>query len=498
MGNFNVRTFSLDNRAELRKFFQEMVAGSPPSVIREYAELPDGSQYDALQIGLTERFPGNYLPRTHVLLHPKLVQGAARDPEALPKANFVYRFIGIRGGRGIFSSGYNLWKKQKDPIKFALTKDDLHRFHEPIQRNVHTLVDQWQTEHHTPDLFRDLRRFSIRIFFEKMFDVQTEHMSGPVTEDGILDHFEIINKRSFEQLRTPVAYLKRSAFTDDQSRMSVKYIETLLDQICARQLIKKIPGDFISGILEGAGYYNKKDRKSKFQAYDELFHIMIAGFMTTSSALSWTMYELGKNQDWQTEIAKEIQREIGDKPITPRNIYKLKALSAFIEETMRLYPVAPVLVPRRASKRFNIADGYSINKHDIVLFSLFNIHTDKRWFTDPLTHNPSNFEPQAMAERNQKTGGVLAHIPFFEEAHACPGRHLALVEMKMLLAEMIRHLVILKPEKMLGKIYGALMTPESGFSMNFSERGPIDFDHAAIHHPSSQAGGGGCPFHQHI
>ncbi len=73
---------------------------------------------------------------------------------------------------------------------------------------------------------------------------------------------------------------------------------------------------------------------------------MLAGYETTSTALSYCSFVLATNQDEQQKVREEIDQHFSDPSLKPstENVKDLSYLDNFIKEVMRIYPIARTLV----------------------------------------------------------------------------------------------------------------------------------------------------------
>lgn len=71
---------------------------------------------------------------------------------------------------------------------------------------------------------------------------------------------------------------------------------------------------------------------------------LLAGYETTSTALSYITYCISQHPDVQQEIVREIQEVVGpnDQPLTYENVNQLHYLEQVINESLRLYPPVPL------------------------------------------------------------------------------------------------------------------------------------------------------------
>lgn len=79
--------------------------------------------------------------------------------------------------------------------------------------------------------------------------------------------------------------------------------------------------------------------------------LVIAGSETTATALSGAIYHLLQNPAALQELTTEVRSTFNsEKEINFASVNNLKYMLACIEETLRMYPPVPALVPRRVPK----------------------------------------------------------------------------------------------------------------------------------------------------
>ncbi|XP_015963885.1 cytochrome P450 81E8-like [Arachis duranensis] len=145
--------------------------------------------------------------------------------------------------------------------------------------------------------------------------------------------------------------------------------------------------------------------------------MLLAGTDTSSVTLEWAMSNLLNHPEIIKKARKEIDREIGqDRLIDEPDVSKLNYLQNIVNETLRLNPAAPLLVPHLSSEDFTL-EGYKVPKDTMVLVNAWAIHRDpKVWGDDATQFKPERFEKQG--EENKL-------IAFGIGRRACPGANLA-------------------------------------------------------------------------
>ncbi|CAH8267084.1 unnamed protein product [Arabidopsis lyrata] len=144
--------------------------------------------------------------------------------------------------------------------------------------------------------------------------------------------------------------------------------------------------------------------------------MILAGTDTSAGTLEWAMANLLNHPEVLRKAKTEIDDQIGvDRLIEEQDIVKLPYLQNIVSETLRLYPVAPMLLPHLASEDCMVA-GYDVPRGTIILVNAWAIHRDPK-----LWEEPEKFKP----ERFEKEGEDKKLISFGIGRRSCPGSGLA-------------------------------------------------------------------------
>ena len=192
--------------------------------------------------------------------------------------------------------------------------------------------------------------------------------------------------------------------------------------------------DFIQLLLElkddsvEAEKDSKERNKIKLNCKEissQVFTFYIAGFETTSSAISYCLYELAKNQEIQRRAYHEIRKVTKDDGINYDTINEMKYLDLCLAETLRKYPPLPVL-NRRCTKDYIIPNTkQTILKGTSLLLPFYSIHRDEDYFKDPLEFQPERF-------LNNSNGSKIPghfYYPFGDGPRMCIGKFSLIVAM---------------------------------------------------------------------
>ncbi|XP_058754507.1 trimethyltridecatetraene synthase-like [Vicia villosa] len=161
---------------------------------------------------------------------------------------------------------------------------------------------------------------------------------------------------------------------------------------------------------------------------------LIAGG-TESSAVTveWAICELIRKPEIFKKATEELDRVIGkDRWVEEKDMANLPYVYAIAKETMRLHPVAPMLVPREAREDCNI-DGYDIPKGSLILVNTWTIARDSNVWDNPYEFMPERFHGKDIDVK----GHDFELLPFGAGRRMCPGYSLGLKVIQSSLANLL-------------------------------------------------------------
>jgi cytochrome P450 len=158
---------------------------------------------------------------------------------------------------------------------------------------------------------------------------------------------------------------------------------------------------------------------------DELMTMLLAGHETTATALAWAVGHVLGDPGVHARLQEEL-RGLG--PGDPQQATKLEYLDAVCRETLRLTPIVP-LVGRRLTRPMTIG-GVSLPAGVVASPCIYLAHRRaERW------PEPARFRPERFLESKPTP---YEFLPFGGGVRRCLGMAFALVEMKIVLAEVLR------------------------------------------------------------
>lgn len=197
------------------------------------------------------------------------------------------------------------------------------------------------------------------------------------------------------------------------------------------------------------------------QLKDELLSILFAGHETTATILAWAFYQIHRQPNVRAKLLAELDSLGENSP--PMKIAQLPYLTAVCQETLRMYPVIPVLFPRITKSPVQLG-GYFFEAETTLMPSIYLVH-----YREDLYPNAQQFKPERFLERQ-----YLPHeyLPFGGGSRRCLGYALAQLEMKLVLATILSQYQLAlaedKPVKLQRR--GFTLAPSGGVRMSVTGR----------------------------
>nr|ATG29944.1 CYP750B2 [Taxus chinensis] len=168
-----------------------------------------------------------------------------------------------------------------------------------------------------------------------------------------------------------------------------------------------------------------------------VFDMFSAGMETSTTTLEWAMSEIVQNPHVMKKLQEEIESIVGkDQVVTESNLIYMEYLHCVVKETLRLYPVAPLLIPHESTEDCTVKGphhAYFIPAKTRLLVNAWAIGRDPNIWEDPLAFNPERFMGTKLDVIKDQECSM---IPFGEGRRGCPGASLAIKTLEIVLAHL--------------------------------------------------------------
>ena len=201
--------------------------------------------------------------------------------------------------------------------------------------------------------------------------------------------------------------------------------------------------------------YDDGSAMSDLELRDQLHLLLFAGHDTTSTAIAWAFYWLGRKPEVREKLLAEIEA-LGKDP-EPDAFPSLPYLEAFCQETLRIHPVV-MNIARLLQKPLDVM-GYEVPAGTTILLSTLLLHDREELYPEP-----REFRPERFLNRKVSPYELIA---FCGAARRCIGAALAMYEMKVVLGTLLPayRLRLVDDAPVDAVVRGLTMEPKGGIPM---------------------------------
>ncbi|XP_069702404.1 probable cytochrome P450 6a13 [Periplaneta americana] len=193
---------------------------------------------------------------------------------------------------------------------------------------------------------------------------------------------------------------------------------------------------------------NEEDEKSFEITMDvvaaQAFVFFNAGFETSSTTMTFCLYELAVNTDIQERVREEIDAVLRkhDGNITYESLFEMEYLDKVVNETLRKYPPVQNLF-RECAKPYKIPGTDAVLEKGMRVFiPVMGLHYDPKYYPEPERFDPERFSDREKSRRPQYT-----YLPFGEGPRICIGMRFGLMQTKVGLISLLSSYVVHVSEK---------------------------------------------------
>ena len=190
--------------------------------------------------------------------------------------------------------------------------------------------------------------------------------------------------------------------------------------------------DVLSLLLEvrdesGQGFTDREVR-------DQVMTLMFAGHDTSTSTLTFMMYELARRPDVVEKLVAEQDEVLGGEiPDIDKIEREMPYLEMVLDEVLRLYPPAWI-GPRRVIKDFEFG-GYGVPKGAYFAYCSWASHRIPEVFPEPEAFIPERFTRERKAALPRG-----AYVPFGGGRRICIGKRFGQTEVKLVATMLLQRL----------------------------------------------------------
>jgi len=396
----------------------------------------------------------------------------------------IMREMGIHDG--VFMAEGETWARQRRMVMASFAPHQVRAYFPSLLRVEHRLRERWQgaadrQAQGAPgiDLQADLMRFTVDAVAGLAFGTEVDTLSSD--GDIIQRHLDKIFPAIWRRAHAIFPYWQFVKLPPDRALdESVQVVNAAIRRFIneARERLKAperrlAPPNLLEAMLVSAD--EPGSGMSDDDVAGNVFTMLLAGEDTTATSLSWMLDLLWRNPNAMQRAREEVDRELA--PLadmaawTAQDLGRLDWLEACIHESMRLKPVGPFNVVE--ALKDTVVGDVAIRKGTPVLLLMRHDTVSEAVFPQANAFLPERWLPEGaeLAPAHAKR----VSMPFGGGSRVCPGRYLALLEIKLAAAMLLSHFDIAgldTPDGLPPREHMALTMVPLGLSLRLRRRQP--------------------------
>jgi cytochrome P450 len=410
------------NKWQLLKWMPAFYKNTLPTVVKFTAKFGD-----FLNLEFTSK------SKMILVNHPIYVQHILKtNQDNYSRKKILGNLEGLLGD-GIFASEGKLWEQQHQLIKPALHEKLVKDYFEIIHRETLILVEEWKLKAKKNSLV-DVE-YDINILMLKIL-IQTQLCSSFNQDfDKIISNLRVFlsenNPKNFyiHKLKNQFrASLKLKPLQNQKVHIALNNLDDIVRKIRAKAQQNPAHKGLVLDMLENAKNLGLISDK---QVMDEIKNFIFAGFDTTASALTWSLYCVTQHIKESNLLRKEVEEVLQGNLPQMEQVAQMPYTKMFLQESMRLYP--PVYALLRVSLEDDVINDFFVPRKSWIAINIYSLHRNPKFW-----ENPEVFDPQRFDVQNFK-GKAFAYIPFGQGKRACIGKPLAMAELQIILPILLQN-----------------------------------------------------------
>ena len=381
--------------------------------------------------------------RMFVCSDPELLQTALRDrPERYRRYAPIESVIAEMGGNGVFSVEGEAWRPQRRLIMQALAPTHFRSYFPALQTITERLRRRWQhlaEAGEAVEMTQELVRYTVDVTTTLAFGEDPNTIDEP--GDVIQDHLARIFPMIMARINAPFPLWRYFKLPKDRALdESLKAVHRHVGQLIERQRrrMRDQPSETPRNVLEAMLAASDKPGSG---ITDEVVSanvltLLLAGEDTTAHTLAWTLLQLCADPKLQIRLRDAAIEVLGEARVCPtfEKVSGLDVFEAVAHEATRFKPIVPLIFLEPLADV--VLGGVALPAGTPLFFVLRPAMLDEQHFG-----RADRFLPERWAQGHDSVQphNTRAYAQFGAGPRVCPGRHLAGVELRLVLSMLSRN-----------------------------------------------------------
>jgi cytochrome P450 len=351
-------------------------------------------------------------------------------PAEFPKGALQVGALKPMFGNAIVTSEGRDWRWQRGAAAPLFRHEEILRYGSIMTEVAEATVGKWRTTPpaSTHAVHQDMLRAVFHVISKTMLAGVPDNMLATI-EKGQAAYYEAVNWWLIYMVMGLPRWMPRPGGRSMQAHER-RLHDTVATLVASRRAGATGGDDLLSRLVKA------RDPETGQSMSDELvvgniLAFLVGGNDTTAFALVWTLYLIARSPEWEARMLEEIEQVAGDGPVTSAHVERLGTVQQVLNESLRLFPTAPVIV-RDIVEDVEL-EGVRIPAGTVGLIPIYAIHRHHNYWEDPNRFDPNRFTPENRAKMTR-----FQFLPFGAGPRICLGASFAMIEATIMLATFIR------------------------------------------------------------
>ena len=334
-------------------------------------------------------------------------------------------------GQGLLNSHGEAWRRKRrflgqgfTPARIAELVPMQERVLAESIRHLDELVQGGPVDVGRIVLWINFRLFGRSVFGSDMTDEEIAHIASTIKTVQAFIVRQIVQPYMIPWYRLTGQSRHYQSMRLDAEKVPRNYIATRRDGV-------RSDGRDLLEIMLETPYPEPGETMSDAQVLVEALQLFVAGNETSPTALSWALYLLAQHPHIVAAMREEVDAVFGSAPFSFEGLHTLDLTRRVLEETLRLYPSFWMI--DRVALNANRIGEVQVPEGLTVLTYLYGLHRNTDTWKQPEVFDPNRFTPEAKKDRSP-----FAYLPFGGGPRKCIGSSMAIAQMLLVLAALVR------------------------------------------------------------
>lgn len=371
-------------------------------------------------------------PGTIVVYGPDLIREVTMQPDAyfkypLTKTLYARWDTSARAKplkyllAGLFGYNSDEHLQQRRLLQPAFHKKCLETYHQDMVNITQSSLENWRPGE-VRNIAEELRLLVMNIVAKALFG-EDIHAYG--------DDLGRLHREVFSLLKSPLTSLLPVDFPGFPYHRFLSLVSQVDDYMRALIAQKRAAVNHGNDILSSLMEAHDEESGHRFSEDELLGHLstfFAAGYETSTSALTWTLFLLAQHPQIAADLLDEVEGVLHGEAPTVEQLQQMPLLDRIVKESLRVLPPIP-LVGRVSTQPTELYD-YALPAGTEVYFSIYHTHHMPELYHQPEVFNPGRWETIAPS--------MFEYCPFSCGRRICIGAPFATLDIKIVLSMLIQ------------------------------------------------------------